>query len=170
MNLNFPVKYAVLKIQRQRAYNSDIETIGYVPAKCCLINEIKRHYADGKSKMFYEVVFSWNSRSYNERNIDAIRSREVIFPEFNANDQCWNASIVDAVYDDLQKCQQQADKLNKEQQYEGTKYLKADDNFSKNVKEIIDAYNVELKKVQEFATERLQDNLNPELPDQFAMQ
>lgn len=98
----YPITYAPMKLKEFSSY-SYRTNYAYIVAKCYLISETKRFFADGSSKMSYEVVFDWDQNG--EKNI---------LPEINVNQQCSNSCYVDYISNSIDHLKNYTRELNRE--------------------------------------------------------
>jgi hypothetical protein len=96
MKNNYPIKYAVIPIDRQvgwssREYDSDCPE-GYIASKCYLVNEKKEYCANGESEITYEVVFPYhcNGSRWGWKRVE---------PQYDYYHEAYPSILVANVYD-----------------------------------------------------------------------
>lgn len=106
MELNYPVKYALMPVREQIEFKSDreYEIVMYIVSKCYLISEKKIYSGDGKRRYSYEVVFPIV--------IDDVRNVSVSLPQYSNDGHCVNSLLVERLFDDFDEASKLATKKN----------------------------------------------------------
>ncbi len=102
MELNYPVKYALMPVREQ--VGREYEIVMYIVSKCYLISEKKIYSGDGKCSCSYEVVFPII--------IDDERNIFVSLPQYSDKEECVNSLIVDRLFDNFMEASKVASKKN----------------------------------------------------------
>lgn len=164
MKNNYPIKYAVMPIYEQTGWNHGInelvrnfEVVAYIVSKCYVISEKKEYLRNGKEKINYQVVFPYSNSCSNY--YDEYRRIE---PEYNANYECTDITVVDNIFNTYEEANQVAENLNKEIFTKKSSYLSFKE-YQEKRNELIKTHNKTLEIYKELEKEIIENTQDLEL-------
>lgn len=111
--LEYPIKYAVLKLKREGGWNDNYEdvTVGYIASKCYLVESSIKYRRDGSNAIMHSVVFPYSdfTRFYfqDNPNISSLPIEEE--PRYDALDYPYPIRIVDKLFDNYEEAKKEAE-------------------------------------------------------------
>lgn len=118
--INYPIKYAVLKLKEKSGYgyNSEETIFGYIVSKCYVIEKSIRYYPDGTNKLFYKVVFPFKDISEYKANLYYNYETQDIgnenIPIFDRYRNVCPIDIVSNIFDDYEDASEVSKEKNEE--------------------------------------------------------
>ena len=98
MELNYPIKYAVLELKEKG------KVIGYIPSKCYIVESDTKYFGDGSSKNIHRVVFPFTDvEEYKHKIYYDYETKDIGTPSIPMLDLSGNyypVKIVEKLYDD----------------------------------------------------------------------
>ena len=118
MNINYPIKYAVLELKERGGWSVGYEYItqGFIASKCYVIESSIVYRADGSNKIIHKVVFPFSdietfrtSFSSGKQNIGKPE-----LPRYNACDEIYPITIVTSLFDSYESAKALANEKNED--------------------------------------------------------
>ena len=102
--LNYPIKYALLKLKKED------KELGYIVSKCYILESFEKYNKNGESKIGFNVVFPYSKiKSITDKVLSFDENR--IIPSDTDNN---SIDVVDILYDDFYEAKKHAYLKNKE--------------------------------------------------------
>ena len=111
-NINYPVKYAVLKLESDGGYYYKFKDLirGFIVSKCFITSSVVNFNQDGSNTKYYKVVFPFKDiDKYEEKRLN-----KMALPSYLID----NTDIVYEIYDSYKEAKSVANKKNLEILYE----------------------------------------------------
>ena len=117
-SLNYPIKYAVLKVRERLGWGGGYEQVvrGNVVSPCYLIEAKTTYRPDGERIVTYKVVFPYNDfQTYKERlHRGELYLGKPIEPDYSVGGELLNGDIVQHVFDSYEEAEYLAKISNEE--------------------------------------------------------
>ena len=112
-DINYPVKYAALKLKVLGGYDSNYTyiTFGYIASKCYVVESFIKYYPNGDSSLSHKVVFPYS-------NLTSFISNKsignIVTPRYNSNNEIYPVEIISDLFDSYEDAKKYALEKNKE--------------------------------------------------------